>query len=47
MIRKGRGLVNHVEFSIYKRRGWVTDPSASRAPPEAMHVACSITVIYR
>lgn len=32
MIRKGRGLINHVEFSICERGGWVTDPSASRAP---------------
>lgn len=32
MIRKGRGLINHVAFSICKRGGWVTDPSASRAP---------------
>lgn len=47
MIRKGRGLINHVEFSICKRGSWVTDPSACRAPPEAIHVACSITVMYR
>lgn len=26
MIRTGRGLINHIEFSIYKPRGWVTDP---------------------
>lgn len=32
MIRKGRGLINHVEFSIHRRGNWVTDPSAGRAP---------------
>lgn len=25
-------LINHVEFSIYKCGGWVTDPSSSGAP---------------
>lgn len=24
-IRNGRGFINHTEFSIYKRRGWVAD----------------------
>lgn len=32
MIRKGRGLINHAEFSICECGGWVTDPSGSRAP---------------